>query len=84
MGGGVGGGLSKLSFCHAALLGDVVVVVAGVICFFVLVVEVVVRVAVAVVQPQLLLLDPGLVPLQASQVGVLVVVGVGLGAAGHA
>lgn len=75
---------AAIGFSAAVLLGDMVVVIAGVISLFVLIVEVVVHVAVAVVEPQLLLLDPRLVPLQAGHVGVLVVVGVGLGAAGHA
>lgn len=63
-----------------------VVVVAGVVGLLILVVEVLIHVAVAVVEPQLLLLDSRLVALQAGHVGVLVVVGiaVGFGAAGHA
>lgn len=81
-------GINQLAIvCRATvLLGDMVVVVAGVVGLFVLVVEVLIHVAVAVVEPQLLLLDSGLVALQAGHVGVLVVVGIGVGfgAAGHA
>lgn len=74
----------QIGSCQAVLLGDMVLIIAGVFCLFVLVFEVVVPVAVAVVQPQHLLLDSWLLPLQASQVGVLVVGGVWLWAAGHA
>lgn len=81
-------GINQLAIvCRATvLLGDMVVVVAGVVGLLILVVEVLIHVAVAVVEPQLLLLDSRLVALQAGHVGVLVVVGIGVGfgAAGHA
>lgn len=81
-------GINQLAIvCRATvLLGDMVVVVAGVVGLLILVVEVLIHVAVAVVKPQLLLLDSRLFALQAGHVGVLVVVGIGVGfrAAGHA